>query len=413
VSAGRRNLAVIFLSNAVASMGMAAFLPAFPIILPKLGITEPHAVSVWTGVLTAAAPLSAAISGPLWGALGDRVGRKMMVLRALLGLAAFVGVMTFVTNPWVLLLLRFGQGTFSGFIAPSLTFVSVHTDPAKQGRVAAYLQLALLLGSIVGPPLGGKILDHGSPAGVFALAAISALFSAVVVSAFARETVPPAARPGSGSNFSAATRDAIRDVRLTLAEPLVVRLLVAVFAVRFGVSCVEPLFANVARRYESTSVFMQENFGLANGALYAATGVGNLVALPFWGHRGDRHGHRSTLVLSALVAGVCYAPQALAPEPWSLFVIRLLCGVFLAGVVPSAYGLMAAETPLERRGSAYSLTFSAIALANSFAPVLGGILVDSIGIDWLIALSALPMVLAGMWAARWPRTIAEEEVAGA
>src|SRR5262245_1912209 len=106
---------------------MAGFLPAFPIILPRLGITDPSAVAIWTGALTAAAPFSAALAGPLWGAIGDRIGRKLMVLRALGGLVVFTGAMAFVSDPVLLLALRLGQGVFSGFIAPSLTFVSVHS----------------------------------------------------------------------------------------------------------------------------------------------------------------------------------------------------------------------------------------------------------------------------------------------
>ena len=46
---------------------MAGFLPAFPIILRRLDMTDEASIGLWTGLLTAAAPFSAALSGPLWG----------------------------------------------------------------------------------------------------------------------------------------------------------------------------------------------------------------------------------------------------------------------------------------------------------------------------------------------------------
>ena len=70
---------------------------------------------VWTGpvgVIVAAAPLPAAFMGPIWGSLGDRIGRKPMMVRANLAIAVFVGCMGLVGGPWQLVALRLGQGVF-------------------------------------------------------------------------------------------------------------------------------------------------------------------------------------------------------------------------------------------------------------------------------------------------------------
>lgn len=380
---------------------MAGFLPAFPIILPRLGIHDDSEISLWTGLLTAAAPFAAAITGPLWGAIGDRFGRKIMVLRALGGLTVFVGIMAFVGDPWTLLILRFAQGVFSGFIAPSLTLVSVHSPAGRQGFIAAMLQAALLMGGVLGPPLGGFILDHGSPSHLFFLASASAGASILLVSFFAREDVRPSvsSRP---SNAFAAAAHAWNDVKLTIRDPAVARLLLALFAIRFGVSSVEPLFAIYVKTFETNSEFVANHLGFANGALVAATPLGNLLALPAWGRAGDRRGYRRALALAAGGAGLFYAPQAFATGPLGLFIVRFCAGAFLGGIVPAAYGMAAQETPLERRGSAFSLTFSSIALANSIGPVAGGAIVASgATVRPLLLASAVPMLAAAIWAATW------------
>ena len=75
-------------------MGMMAFLPTLPFYLEeRFGIDDPAALRAWTGAIFGAAPLSAAIAGPMWGALGDRYGRKPMALRALLGISLVTGLM--------------------------------------------------------------------------------------------------------------------------------------------------------------------------------------------------------------------------------------------------------------------------------------------------------------------------------
>jgi DHA1 family multidrug resistance protein-like MFS transporter len=300
---------------------------------------------------------------------------------------------------------RISQGIFSGFVAPSLTLVSVHTAPQRQGMVAALLQAAMLAGAVIGPPIGGLLLDHFSTAALFGTAAAGAIAAAIMVAAFAREEVRPLASARAES-VTGAFENAIADVRATLREPAVLRLLVSLFAVRFGTMSVEPLFALYVKSFRTHSTFIERNLGFVNGALVAATSLGNLLALPAWSRVVDRS-YRRAFILAAVGAALFYAPQSFAPDIGSLFAIRFVAGVFLAGVVPAAYGLVADETPIERRGSSYSLTFSAIALASSVAPVVGGTLVShGAPIEWLLRGSAAPMLFGALWLWRRPETAA-------
>src|SRR6188768_2903741 len=99
----RRTWWSVWTANLVAAIGIQSFLPFFPSHLEHLGLVDRGEIAVWAGVLYGAAPLSAAITGPLWGALGDRYGRKLMVLRSLAAIALFVGLMSFATSPMQLL----------------------------------------------------------------------------------------------------------------------------------------------------------------------------------------------------------------------------------------------------------------------------------------------------------------------
>ena len=153
---------VVFVSNLITAVGMMSFLPFFPAILQDLGVVDPDARAAWSGVCFGAAPLAAAFMGPIWGSIGDRFGRKLMLVRALLAIAVFVGAMGLATSPWHLLFLRLGQGVFSGFVPPSITLVSVASPREIQGRVTGSLQAALPIGMILGPLAGNFIqAAHG------------------------------------------------------------------------------------------------------------------------------------------------------------------------------------------------------------------------------------------------------------
>src|SRR5207245_3915498 len=77
-------LAVLF----VAFIGFSFSSPFLPLLVRHLGVTEPHAVALWSGVLIGLGPLSAVIASPLWGRLADRIGGRPLLLRTVFGFAA-------------------------------------------------------------------------------------------------------------------------------------------------------------------------------------------------------------------------------------------------------------------------------------------------------------------------------------
>ena len=63
-------LAVLF----IAFVGFYFSAPFLPFLVRELGVTDPRAVAVWSGILIGLGPASAAIASPLWGRLADRIG---------------------------------------------------------------------------------------------------------------------------------------------------------------------------------------------------------------------------------------------------------------------------------------------------------------------------------------------------
>lgn len=132
------------------------------------------------------------------GALGDRYGRKLMVVRAIIGLAVSMTLMGFATNIWQLLFLRLLQGAISGFIAASLSFVAATTPPGRSGYAIGILQSTISAGSIVGAMLGGVLSDViGIRNVLFTVGAMCAISSVIVILYVKEPVVAGASAPNS------------------------------------------------------------------------------------------------------------------------------------------------------------------------------------------------------------------------
>lgn len=380
MEAWRRNFRVVWGANFVTAIGMTTFLPLFPLHLRELGVADAHARAIWSGALVAAAPLTAAFMGPVWGALGDRIGRKPMLLRANAAIVLFVGAMGFVTAPWLLLLLRLLQGVFSGFIAPAMTLVSVSAPPERQGRIAGALHTSVLAGNIVGPALGGWIGDQWGHRWTFFLCAV---LSAVALAAIARgveEEAGGTPRPAStGAAASSATVAPVarldpgvllREAAAFLRAGPLRTMVLGVLVVRGGAVLADPVLADYIAGLRGAE---EGRLGTLTGLAFGAAALATLLVTPVWGRIGDQRGHGRLLGRCGVAAALCLLPQAFVGHVAILAALRFAGGIFLAGVLPSAFGLAACHSSVEQRGAANGFMFAAIGLANAIGPLLGGL----------------------------------------
>ena len=394
----RRTFWAVWFSNLIASLGMMSILPFFPGHLEAMGLTDRGLIATWTGLVYGAAPLSAALVSPLWGALGDRYGRRLMILRSLLALFLFVGAMAFATAPWQLLALRVVQGLFSGFFAPSMTLVSTLAPQDQQGRVAGSLQSALIWGGILGPLLGEAVRSHSSVEAVYLMVAGLSAVAALVVFLFAREDA--STRQSKRAEQASERRGPWRVLLGSLADIGQLRsnrelrsAVILLFWIQFGIGSTNPQIELFVRD-------LPANYLTASAAVpFSILAFANLLALKLLGSAGDRLGHRRLLNWCALASALVLMLHAVAPSYEFLLGARVALGFAVAGAGPMAFGVAAAATSAERRGGAMGLVFSARALAVSLSAGIGGWLSAYVGIPGLFALGGL--VVLGSAALLW------------
>ena len=132
------------------------------------------------------------------------------------------------------------------------------------------------------------------------------------------------------------------------------------------------------------------SLGLTNaqlGPIFSANLLGQcigLVVVPLVTGRARQH---VVVLLSLLGFGLATAGTALAQGATSLFIWRLVTGLFLGGCLPSCLALVAAAAPSARRGLAIMVLFTGYGLGATLAGVVATTFMGSGG--WRLAMVAV------------------------
>ncbi|MBL6613072.1 MAG: MFS transporter [Reyranella sp.] len=123
---------------------------------------SPSARSLLYGLLLGIQPLLAICSAPLLGQLSDRIGRKVILLYTMSGLAlANLGMALAISTGWVVFLIA--SGVIRGLTAGNHAVAQAAlVDSCPPERKAFYLSLSLVassVGFLAGPLLGGWLAD--------------------------------------------------------------------------------------------------------------------------------------------------------------------------------------------------------------------------------------------------------------
>ena len=82
----RANLRVVPLSNLLCSLGFSLSWPFLPLMLRGLGVER--GLETWVGNMVLAFYIVSFVMNPIWGGIADHYGRKIMMLRASLGMGS-------------------------------------------------------------------------------------------------------------------------------------------------------------------------------------------------------------------------------------------------------------------------------------------------------------------------------------
>ncbi len=375
--------AFIFIAQFLSGVGFYFVLPFFPFYFRALGVVDLRENLLWVGWSSAAFGIAMAVSAPLWGLVADRYGRKLMVIRSMLGGSIVLGLMGFATAPWHLLALRIFQGLFTGTVSASVTLVTSVTPPANLGVSLGLLQTALLLGNSIGPFFGGMISDrYGFRIPCFI--AFGTLFIGMLLVLFGvSETFVRPRKDKKNNGFNI-----LKNILNTKGFKILLLTYFSIYVINFMVIPILPLFiehlSGTTKNAASLTGFFVASMGFISGI--SATLLGRLV---------DRIGAGKILFFSLFAAGIISIPQSFANNLIILFIERCLLGLAIGGALPSTHVLVSKTISPERVGGAYGLTASVICLGIGAGPLIGGYLASFMGLRApFAAMGLLALILA-------------------
>jgi MFS family permease len=133
--------------------------------------------------------------------------------------------------------------------------------------------------------------------------------------------------------------------------------------------------------------------GAITGVIAAASALGAAIGSPLISGWSDRMGRRKLLIVSSVVAGLLYIPQAFVQDARWLVFWQLASGFAVGGTLSTLTALLMHVSPAGREGTVFGLEASAISTANAIGLLLAQ--------RWLLAGLRAPFLLATILFGSW------------
>lgn len=379
---------VLAISQFIAMVGMTACIPFLPLYVRELGVTDPEQAKVWSGYVMAATTLTGALFAPLWGFIGDKYGRKMMNVRAALGLTITIIMMGYVSNVEQLLIVRLLLGALSGVIASALAFATSNTPKEESGFAIGVLQSSLSAGSIIGPFMGGSIADSQGIRPVFNLIGVLCFISLVLLVVFLKE-----------EKFEKKTEQIsiLSNIKFVWGNKNLLYLILFVTLAQAGIQLSLPVFAFFVEKLHAPHNLL----ATITGILFGVVAFFSIIFAPKWGKRNDKKDWRKTVFVATSIVGLATIAQAFVPNFYYLFPLRIFIGIFVAAIIPSLYSAINRATPIESKGGIMGLASSSNMFGTFAAYLSSGYIASAFGLNATIAFSGVILIIVGLLAKRF------------
>jgi len=358
-------------------------------------------VQIWSGVVLSAHAVTMAIFGPIWGALSDRYGRKVMVERAMFSGALLIALMGFAQNVQQLTLLRALQGVLTGTVTAATALVATAAPRERIGYAMGMLQMAVYAGASAGPLLGGLVADSLGYRAAFLVTGVLLFLAALGVLIFVKEEFRPVVPPVEEQVAADTGRLALRRrvwnrLAPVLGSPPLLGLLGVRLVMRLGARLLGPVLPLFIQDIALAGARVASITGLVSGVSAVAGAVGAL----WLGRLGDRIGYRGILMACAIASAVCYVPQSLVDAPGWLLLLQAGTGLAMGGILASISASLARLAPEGQEGIVYGVDASVVSVANGIGPMVGSALAVWLGLRAPFLFAAGIFGLAGIAAAR-------------
>ncbi|RXV31318.1 multidrug transporter subunit MdtG [Enterococcus faecalis] len=392
-----KNLLVLWFGTFMAGIGFSLVMPFMPLYINTLGTFTHQQLNFWSGITFSSTFLVTTIVSPWWGRLADRKGRKLMLLRASLGMAIVISLMGAVTSVYQLIGLRLLQGVFSGYISNATALVATGTPKEKSGQVLGTLATGSVTGTLLGPLLGGVTASIFGYRPTFFITGTILLLVFVLSLVFVHEEFVPIEKNQAASG---------KQILKKLEHPhVILGMFITTLIIQASNNSISPII----------SLYIQQLLGghgnvtLISGVIASIPGIATLIAAPRFGRLGDRIGSERILTIGLILAIFVYLPMAFVQNVWQLAMLRFLVGISDACLLPAVQTLITRYSPSDAAGRIFSYNQSLQATGNVIGPMIGSSVSAAFGYRGVFISTSCLVLINLLWVRRSTAELKKEK----
>ncbi len=320
-------------------------LPTAPFHILQLGGSQ-AAAGLFLGFLTYAS----AVSAPITGAIGDRFGKRRVLIVASVAITIFSLLYAIAPSYQLILALVLVHGVFwSGLLSSSSSYFMDIIPKSRRAEGLGYSGFASMLGVAVAPWIGLYVFDHG---GWWLMCVESAVLN--VVMAVIAWRLPPDT-PHLDHAPSLHPRD--------LIEWRVIVGAVTLFLYSFSYGGITSFVAVYASQV-----------GVPRALYFTVFCLATILTRPFIGRYADRIGHRRLIVPCLAMIVIAVGLLSIATDRPMFVVSAMFFGVGFGSAYPLFVSHLMHHVPANRRTAAFG------AMIGAFDTGIG---TGSIAVGWL------------------------------
>jgi len=351
---------VLWSYNFIVFLSAFQLIPTAPFHILSLGGSGTEA-GLFLGFLTYAS----AFSAPITGALGDRYGKRNLLLVAAIALTVFSLLYAIVPSYRIILALVLIHGVFwSCLLSSSAAYMTDIIPAARRAEGLGYSGFAAILAVAVAPWVGLWVFDRGGWMWLCLESALLNVIMAVIAWRLPKDTVHAARR-------SLRTSDVIEWRVLVIGGML--------FLYSFSYGGITSFVALYA-----------EHLGVTPRAMYfTALSLAIVSTRPFIGRYADRVGP-SRIIVPCLVLVVLGVAILTIADSRAMFVLSAaLFGVGFGSVYPLLVAYLMHHMPEHRRGATFGALIAAFDTGIGTGSIAIGWMSERVGFSRAFAVAAI------------------------
>lgn len=355
---GKNAIRFIAITMAIDMAGVGLILPVMPDLIRDLAPMSVGNAAGIAGWLVFAFAAMQFFCAPIAGNLGDRFGRRPVLLIALAGLSIDYLIMAVAPTLWMLFIGRMLAGLAGSTWAVANAYIADVSDPESRAKNFGIVSAAGAVGLVLGPAVGGVLgsIDPRTPFyAAAAMAAANCLYGWFVL--------PETVKAENKRDFEWQRANPIGGILQVRSYPMVLGILGALFVLHIAnqsIAHIAPFFAKELLDWSTLEIGLATTF-------YGVCLAGIQGGLT--GPTVKKFGEIKAVFLGLAAGAATYSLLSIASTGWMIYAFIFL-NAFGGFATPSMQSLMTRAAPANAQGALQGAIASTLAVTVVIGPLL-------------------------------------------